>query len=174
MCHDGGVNDGIADALRHNSWATSTLLAACSGLSPAELDATVVGTHGGIVATFAHIVSSEGFYYRRLTGEQADWLEGAVDNRDLDGIRDANDDLTARWERLLSKPFDAEITSEVAWHDEGVRDVPAGVVMAQAIHHGTDHRSQICTILTSIGIEPPDLGVWDWAEAADRARPRPR
>ncbi|HUG74389.1 MAG TPA: DinB family protein [Acidimicrobiia bacterium] len=168
------MNDGLSDALRHNSWATATLLSACSGLSAEELEATAVGTHGGIAATFAHIVSSEGYYYRRLTGEQPDWLEGATDCRDLDRIGGWNDDLTARWERLLSDPFDAEITSEVTWHDGGVRDVPAGVVMAQAIHHGTDHRSQICTILTSIGIDPPHLGLWDWAEATDRARPRPR
>jgi uncharacterized damage-inducible protein DinB len=44
------------------------------------------------------------------------------------------------------------------------------VFLAQAIHHGTDHRSQICTVLTSLGIEPPSIGVWDYAEATDRAQ----
>ena len=35
-----------------------------------------------------------------------------------------------------------------------------GVRIAQAIHHGTDHRSQICTALTTLGLEPPLIDVW--------------
>jgi uncharacterized damage-inducible protein DinB len=31
-----------------------------------------------------------------------------------------------------------------------------------------DHRSQICTALTSIGIEPPEIDVWAYADAAGR------
>lgn len=32
---------------------------------------------------------------------------------------------------------------------------------AQALHHGTDHRSQICTALTTLGVEPLLIDVWD-------------
>jgi uncharacterized damage-inducible protein DinB len=39
----------------------------------------------------------------------------------------------------------------------------AGIRLAQAIHHGTDHRSQVCTALTTLGIEPPAIDVWDYA-----------
>jgi uncharacterized damage-inducible protein DinB len=35
----------------------------------------------------------------------------------------------------------------------------------QAIHHATDHRSQIATILSQIGLEPPDLSVWAYHAA---------
>jgi uncharacterized damage-inducible protein DinB len=41
-----------------------------------------------------------------------------------------------------------------------VRDAPIGIRLAQAIHHGTDHRSQICTALTTLGVEPPVIDVW--------------
>src|SRR4030095_10500579 len=34
------------------------------------------------------------------------------------------------------------------------------VRLAQAIHHGTDQRSQICTALTTLGLEPPLIDVW--------------
>ena len=37
------------------------------------------------------------------------------------------------------------------------------------LHHGTDHRSQICTALTSMGIEPPEIGVWEYAATVGRA-----
>jgi uncharacterized damage-inducible protein DinB len=33
------------------------------------------------------------------------------------------------------------------------------------VHHGTDHRSQICTALTNLGIEPPDIDLWAFGEA---------
>ena len=42
-----------------------------------------------------------------------------------------------------------------------------GIRLAQALHHGTDHRSQICTALTTLGVEPPEIDVW--AFAAKRA-----
>ena len=37
-----------------------------------------------------------------------------------------------------------------------------GIRLAQARHHGTDHRSQICTALTTLGVEPPSIDVWDF------------
>ena len=49
---------------------------------------------------------------------------------------------------------------------------PIGVRLAQAIHHGTDHRSQVCTALTSLGIEPPGIDLWEWAESVGRTHER--
>ena len=40
--------------------------------------------------------------------------------------------------------------------------------LAQALHHGTDHRSQICTALTTLGMEPPFIDVWDYGEQDGR------
>jgi uncharacterized damage-inducible protein DinB len=34
---------------------------------------------------------------------------------------------------------------------------------AQFIHHGSDHRAQITTTLSTHGIEPPDVQVWPFA-----------
>jgi len=36
------------------------------------------------------------------------------------------------------------------------------------IHHGTDHRSQICTALTQLGVEPPEIDVWAYGVASGR------
>ena len=41
---------------------------------------------------------------------------------------------------------------------------PAGIRLAQALHHGTDHRSQICTGLTALGQEPPEIDVWAFGD----------
>ena len=60
----------------------------------------------------------------------------------------------------------------IKWHDGTDRDVPAGVILAQALHHGNEHRAHICTVLSSIGVTTPALGLWDYAEATDRAARR--
>jgi hypothetical protein len=54
------------------------------------------------------------------------------------------------------------------------RDAAGGIRLAQVLHHRTDHRSQICTILTSLGIAPPDIDVWAVSTRAARGKsPRP-
>jgi len=38
--------------------------------------------------------------------------------------------------------------------------MPVPLFLVQAINHGTEHRSQVATILTQLGIEPPDMAGW--------------
>jgi uncharacterized damage-inducible protein DinB len=37
-----------------------------------------------------------------------------------------------------------------------------GIQLAQVLHHGTDHRSQVCTALTALGVEPPTIDVLEF------------
>jgi uncharacterized damage-inducible protein DinB len=55
------------------------------------------------------------------------------------------------------------------------RSLIAGDRLAHALHHGTDHRSQICTALTSLGVKPPGIDVWESGEreAGERGTPDP-
>jgi hypothetical protein len=34
--------------------------------------------------------------------------------------------------------------------------------LAQVLHLGTDHRSQICTDLTTLRVDPPEIDIWDF------------
>jgi uncharacterized damage-inducible protein DinB len=167
------VNDGLIDSIRHNAWATREVLRVCRELTPAQLETTVTGTYGSILATLRHLVGSEAGYCRRLTGHEPDGYRRAGD-AGLDELARFHDDLADRWERFLATPFDAERTFIIEWHDGHDRDVPAGVVLVQALHHGNEHRTQVCTTLTSIGVTPPELGVWEFAEATNRAPRRAR
>ena len=57
----------------------------------------------------------------------------------------------------------------VRHRDDGTDShAPLGIRLAQALHHGTDHRSQVCTALTSLGIEPPEIDAWDFADQGGR------
>jgi uncharacterized damage-inducible protein DinB len=46
-------------------------------------------------------------------------------------------------------------------------------VLAQALHHATDHRSQICTAPTTLGLEPPPIDVWVYGLRGGRSRDDP-
>ena len=52
--------------------------------------------------------------------------------------------------------------------DDGALEVRAGVIAAQALHHGNAHREQVCVILTGQGVEPPDIQAWAYAWATGR------
>ena len=57
----------------------------------------------------------------------------------------------AVWRDILASDPDPE-ADLIERGDEWAFHQPAGRRLAQAIHHGTDHRCQVCTALTSHGI----------------------
>ena len=56
----------LDDAFRHHIWATERLINACSGLSPAQLNAPCLGTYGSILDTLRHLVESDRSYVKRF------------------------------------------------------------------------------------------------------------
>ncbi len=165
------MNDGLLVAFRHNAWATRQLLVRCHELTPAQREATVTGVYGNPVATLWHIVAAEANYCFRLSDRRPDWDWQAEEPPSLDELTTRAEEMAVRWEAFLAAPFDAERLLVYQWKDWMRKDVPAGVVLAQALHHGNEHRGQINTVLTAIGVEPLALGLWDFAEATNRATP---
>jgi uncharacterized damage-inducible protein DinB len=166
------MNDGLLDAFRHNAWATRRLLTFCRELTPAQRVATVTGVYGDAIATLRHIIESEANYCFRLSDRRPDWDWQAKEPPSLDELSTRAEEMATRWEAFLAEPFDAERLLVYRWKDGTLKDVPAGIVLAQALHHGNEHRGQICTVLTAVGLEPPDLGVWEFSTDTNRARPR--
>jgi len=165
------MNDGLLDAFRHNAWATHQLLVRCRTLTPAQREATVTGVYGNPVATLWHIIASEARYCFRLSDQQPAWDRTAAEPPSLDELTARAAEMGTRWEAFLAAPFDAERVLVYEWEDGTRKDVPAGVVLAQALHHGNEHRGQINTVLTASGVEPLDLGLWDFAADTHRATP---
>jgi uncharacterized damage-inducible protein DinB len=48
------------------------------------------------------------------------------------------------------------------------RDVPKTIILNQVINHATEHRSQIMTIMTQLGIDPPDLQSWAYFDEMEK------
>lgn len=72
------------------------------------------------------------------------------------------------WIEFLAKDLDPDAVVKDVDEAGYVRDASIGIRLAQALHHGTDHRSQICTALTTLGVEPPGIDVWDFGVQAGR------
>ncbi len=70
--------------------------------------------------------------------------------------------------RESSAPAVMECPSSFGIATTGPRPAPLGIPLARAVHHGTDHRSRICTALTTLGVEPPYIDVWDFGEQDGR------
>jgi uncharacterized damage-inducible protein DinB len=156
----------LAEAFGHHIWATCRLIDTCLELSPAQLETTVPGTYGSIIDTLRHLVGSDTYYLSSLT-------DGAVprideDTMDLAELRAAMVRNEGRWADVLERYPDPEAMVIRRRADGSEVHAPAGTWLAQAVHHGTDHRSQVCTALTSLGIEPPGIDVWEYAWADKR------
>ena len=160
----------LAEAFAHNTWATLRLIDACKPFAPEQLDASVTGVYGSIQATLAHLVSSDRSYLGLLREGLEDLDEEGLD---LDTMRKATEADGPIWQEVLTGDLDPDEVV-VRHRDDGSEShAPLGIRLAQVIHHGTDHRSQVCTILTTLGIEPPPIDVWDFASTDGRLREVP-
>jgi uncharacterized damage-inducible protein DinB len=156
----------LDDAFAHHVWATKRVLDECAKLSPEQLETTVPGTYGSILDTVRHIVGSDAWYRFRLSRETTARID--EDHMSVAELRAAFDDAGEEWSKLLADNTDPDALVEGRNDDGGVVYSPTSIRIAQVLHHGTDHRSQICTALTTLGIEPPQIDVWDFADAHGR------
>jgi uncharacterized damage-inducible protein DinB len=156
----------LADAFDHHVWATLQLLDACAPLSDEQLATNVPGTYGSIIDTMRHLVGADRSYLFVTSRGALPEIEDA--EMDIAELREAMCPAGDAWAALLaSDPDPGVIVTRL--RDDGTRShAPMGVRLAQVVHHGTDHRSQICTALTSLGIAPPEIDVWDWAASVGR------
>ncbi|MFI5292659.1 MAG: DinB family protein, partial [Candidatus Limnocylindrales bacterium] len=152
------------DAFGHHIWATLTLIDTCLALTPEQLETNVPGTYGSIIDTMRHLVGGDASYLVALTGGRWPAIDEEVEKgMSLAELRAAIEADGPAWSALLAQDLDPD-TDVIRYREDGSEShAPMGIRLAQAVHHGTDHRSQICTALTTLGIEPPAIDVWDYA-----------
>jgi uncharacterized damage-inducible protein DinB len=151
----------LADAFGHHVWATIRVLDACAALDDAQLATSVPGTYGSIIATLRHLVGGDVFYLDVLRGGAPEPFDKA--GSDIPTLRAVMATHDPVWQRLIAGDLDPT-TDVIEYEDSGYEThAPLGIRLAQALYHGTDHRSQVCTALTILGIEPPAIEVWDYA-----------
>lgn len=154
----------LDDAFAHHVWATLRVIDACLALRPEQLATVVEGTYGSILETMRHLVGADSSYLFVLTGEEG----RDTDRMELAELRDVMEAHGSAWARLVAGEIDPDTVVVRHRADRSESHAPRGIRLAQVLHHGTDHRSQICTTLTSLGVAPPEIDVWDFGRQDGR------
>jgi uncharacterized damage-inducible protein DinB len=148
----------LVELIRYNNWANAQVFTACEKLTPEQLDATVPGTYGSIRNTMEHIIRSEAAYIGRLTGSrpQPPFQWGTQASLDI-LVAFANTVAAALLDTIQRIPPDHVVHEE--W-DGNTVDYQARALFIQIIDHGIEHRTNITTILSGMGL--PELEVDGW------------
>lgn len=148
----------LRDAFDHHVWATVAMIDACLALPPEQLGTSAAGTYGAIRDTIRHIVDSDASYLAAFDGGPASVADpNASSAADWKVEMEAHAD---RWRAILAGGVDPDAVVIHRRRDGSDRHATAGIRLTQALVHGAEHRSQIATILTTLGIEPPDVDPW--------------
>jgi uncharacterized damage-inducible protein DinB len=152
--------DSLTTLFSHNRWANLRLLERCAGLTGEQLNAAIPGAYGSIHDTLQHIVRAEQSYFARLsTGQplRRPEVEPPMTIAEMIESARATGSGLIEWASRVQ----AGDTLRVDW--EGApRDVPKTILLTQAINHATEHRAQVMTIMTQLGVQPPDLDGWSY------------
>ena len=152
----------LVKIFEHNNWANLCILEACAALSDEQLDTEPQSiTKGTIRRTLVHLVSSQHSYLRSLTLPLEQRQESVtIEYADLrESVRKSGEALLA-FARGEQQPFQSPLQTRDGYM------VDAWVLMVQIINHATEHREQINSMLSALGITPPDMDGWSYGEAA--------
>src|SRR5512142_1647353 len=150
----------LIELIRYNNWANAQVLAACQKLNKEQLAASAPGAYGSIHATLRHIIAAEADYINRLTGKGPQpsfrWEDGpsladifAFSGIVAGGLLDA----------IQRTPPDHIVHEE---EDGNSIDYKARLLFIQVINHGIEHRTNITTILSGLGLPAPEVDGWSY------------
>jgi uncharacterized damage-inducible protein DinB len=156
------MGSAMSDMFAHNTWANVRVIDVCSKLSGEQLDGTAEGTYGSIRDTLVHIIEAEESYLFRLNGERFDPPVTDQEWPGFDLLRSRAQEIGAGFERVIAEDDPGRA---VTWTRKNgdTPSMPMGMFLVQTINHGNEHRSQLATVLTHLGIEPPELSGWLYA-----------
>jgi uncharacterized damage-inducible protein DinB len=159
--------DTLTTLFSHNLWANLRLLERCAGLAGEELAATIPGTYGTIHDTLQHIITSERSYYSRISTGQPYRRPDDAPPLTIAEMIDAVTNTGSGFIEWATKVQTGDMV-EINW-DGTLRDVPKAIILTQVINHATEHRAQVMTIMTQLGIEPPELDSWTYFDEQDNS-----
>lgn len=145
--------------LEHHNWANLTLLDACASLSDEQLDIKPqTAVHGTIREMLDHLVTSQ---------EDYTWMLIRFDHPPERGtglalveLRDLAIETGRELVSWADSASDELMNSRIDLSDGYT--VKPGVIITQVINHATEHREQIKSLLTALGIEPPRIDGWQF------------
>lgn len=157
----GPTSDPTLDRLlRHMAWANAGLIASLAEQPVHALALASPRNEWTVVMILDHLVSAGERYAARL--ERAPRPERAASPATVAGLAELAADCAAYDARIRAQAAMPDGPTDYADHSTGPR--ARSTVVAQAIHHATEHRAQIAAALATNGIDVIDLDALDlWA-----------
>jgi len=149
----------LVKIFEHNNWANQKIIDVCLTLSDEQLDAEPQSAvKGSIRTTLIHFVMAQRSYLSLLT------LPSEKSPKTLLEVKDLKESAQQTGAGMLAivKGEQTPVSEPLQMGDE---KVASWVLMVQTINHATEHREQIKSMLTALGIEPPDIDGWTYAES---------
>jgi len=174
--------DLLGKILGHHAWATLRLIDRCLELTPEQLELSTPGTYGSIHATLAHLVRGDGGLLQAAAGEEFGFVpQGSPPS--VAALRADMERQARQWRGLLGRKDELSATmpaeDDPAYGLERRCATPSGIehteghFLAQAIHHGAEHRTHVCSILGAHSLEVPDLSGWAYFASCGSAMDDP-
>jgi uncharacterized damage-inducible protein DinB len=160
----------LAQGLGHHSWATEQLLDRCAALTDEQLTRHIPAIYGSTIDTVRHLVDADNWYLWCVSGGELGIEDFDADDLPLADLRPVAAVTAAGWAEIAGSGLDPDADIVVHRADGRVTHATVGIRLAQVLHHGSDHRSQICTALTVLGHEPPEFDVWAYGETIGLVR----
>jgi uncharacterized damage-inducible protein DinB len=157
----------LVKLFEHNNWANGQIIQACSALSDEQLDAEPQSaTIGSIRRTLIHLVASQQGYLSLMTLPVEARRDVAPAFAELQNTaRISGEGLLALARDEPSDHLKTQLQTTDGYF------VEPWVVMIQVINHATEHREQISSMLSALGVTPPNMDGWTYGEVTQALIP---
>jgi uncharacterized damage-inducible protein DinB len=151
----------------HNHWANLQIIQACSTLSDEQLDAEPISAvKGSIRLTLLHLIESQDGYLSQLIGIEPRFVWQAPPT-----VTELQEAASITGEGLLALAVDETGTYLKNKFQRDGYTIEPWVVMLQAINHATEHREQIKSMLSALGVTPPRVDGWAYGSVTNALIP---
>ena len=160
------TENSLMKLFEHNNWANMQIIQACYALTDEQLDAAPKSaTQGNIRSTLMHLVSAQRGYLALLTLP--------VEARPTTPLtyNELQESARLSGEGLLALMRDENNFPRTRLQTRDGFYVEPWVIMVQILNHATEHREQIKSMLSALGVTPPNIDGWDYGEVTDSLVP---
>jgi len=149
--------------IEYDNWATETVAKYCAALPAAQLELTTPGTMGTAKATLIHLVAAKERYAAalRVTPPPDDAVREST-TKDVAQVVGRAAKLSEWFRGFAKGDLDLDKIIERRGADGSMQHMPMGILIAQFLHHGNEHRAQLGSIFGANGIEPPHYSAFHW------------
>ncbi len=158
----------LARLVEHNNWANSQIFDACETLKVEQLDFQPQSSvRGTIRETLQHLVLSQEDYTSMLIS-----FNHPPEREPLLTLPELREVADKSGQQLLSLVQDSSnklLQAQI--HISDCYTVEPWVIIVQVINHATEHREQIKSIMSVLGVEPPRIDGWKYGRSKNALIP---